>query len=59
MIRIGVGGWTFAPWRQTFYPEGLRQKDELSHMASRLSAVEVNGTFYRTQTPETFRNCVR
>lgn len=56
MIRIGVGGWTFAPWRQTFYPEGLRQKDELSHMASRLSAVEVNGTFYRTQTPETFRN---
>lgn len=56
MIRIGVGGWTFEPWRQTFYPEGLRQKDELSWMASQLSAVEVNGTFYRTQTPATFRN---
>lgn len=56
MIRIGVGGWTFEPWRQTFYPAGLRQKDELSWMASQLSAVEVNGTFYRTQTPATFRS---
>lgn len=56
MIRIGVGGWNFEPWRQSFYPEGLRQKDELAFMASQLSAVEVNGTFYRTQTPATFRN---
>lgn len=56
MIRIGVGGWNFEPWRETFYPQGLRQKDELAFMASRLSAVEVNGTFYRTQTPATFRN---
>lgn len=54
-VRIGVGGWTFAPWRETFYPPGLRQADELAYMASRLNAVEVNGTFYRTQTPETFR----
>lgn len=56
MIRIGVGGWNFEPWRQTFYPKGLRQKDELAYMASQLSAVEVNGTFYRTQTPATFRS---
>ena len=54
-IRIGVGGWTFAPWRETFYPDGVRQKDELAYMASRLGAVEVNGTFYRTQSPATFR----
>lgn len=54
-IHVGVGGWNFAPWRQTFYPEGLRQKDELAFMASQLSAVEVNGTFYRTQTTATFR----
>lgn len=54
-VRVGVGGWTFAPWRETFYPEGLRQADELAFMASRLTAIEVNGTFYRTQTPETFR----
>lgn len=53
-IRVGVGGWTFAPWRETFYPDGLRQKDELAYMASQLRVVEVNGTFYRTQTPATF-----
>ena len=55
-FRIGVGGWTFEPWRENFYPKGLRQADELAHMAGRLNAVEVNGTFYRTQTPQTFRN---
>lgn len=53
-IRVGVGGWTYAPWRQTFYPAGLPQKDELRHAASVLTAIEVNGTFYRSQKPETF-----
>lgn len=53
--RIGVGGWNFAPWRESFYPPKLRQADELAYMASKLNAVEVNGTFYRTQTPATFR----
>lgn len=54
-IRIGVGGWTYEPWRGPFFPAGLRQADEL-HFASRaLTAIEVNGTFYRTQTPATFR----
>lgn len=53
-IRIGIGGWNFAPWRQTFYPKGLAQKDELSYAASRLTAIEINGTFYRTPAPQTF-----
>ncbi|AXC50356.1 DUF72 domain-containing protein [Paracoccus suum] len=56
MIRIGVGGWNFPEWRGgAFYPDGLRQADELAHMASRLNAVEVNGTFYRSQSPQTYR----
>ena len=58
-IRIGVGGWTFEPWRGTFYPKGLRQADELRFAASALTAIEINGTFYRTQTRATFRNWAR
>ncbi len=54
-IRIGIGGWTFAPWRGVFYPKGLPQAKELSYAAERLTSIEVNGTFYRTQTPATFR----
>ncbi len=53
-IRIGIGGWSFAPWRQSFYPKGLPQKDELSYAAGRLTAIEINGTFYRSQKPQTF-----
>lgn len=53
-IHIGVGGWTYEPWRDNFFPADLRQVDEL-HFASRaLTAIEVNGTYYRTQTPATF-----
>ena len=48
---VGMAGWTFAPWRGDFYPEGLRQKDELAHAASRLSSLEINGTFYSMQKP--------
>lgn len=55
-IRVGVGGWTYEPWDQSFYPAGLRKKDQLSFAASQLSAIEINGTFYRTQKPETFAN---
>lgn len=53
-IRVGIGGWNYAPWRETFYPAGLAQKNELSHAASVLTAIEINGTFYRSQKPETF-----
>jgi uncharacterized protein YecE (DUF72 family) len=54
-IYIGVGGWTFAPWRGVFYPDGLPQAKELGYAASHLTSIEINGTFYRTQTPATFR----
>ena len=53
-IRIGVGGWNFEPWRGTFYPEGLAHKRELEFASSKLSSIEINGTFYRSQKPETF-----
>ncbi|WP_299328784.1 DUF72 domain-containing protein [Parasphingopyxis sp.] len=53
-IRVGIGGWTFKPWRGTFYPKGLRQADELEYAASQLGAIEINGTYYRLQKPESF-----
>ncbi len=53
-IRIGVGGWTYAPWRSTFYPAGLSQKRELEFAAGKLTSIEVNGTYYGSQKPETF-----
>ena len=54
-ISIGIGGWTFEPWRGTFYPKGLPHAKELSYASERLTSIEVNGTFYRTQTPATYR----
>jgi uncharacterized protein YecE (DUF72 family) len=54
-IRIGIGGWDFAPWRGLFYPQGLPRAQELAYAAAHLTSIEINGTFYRTQTPETFR----
>ena len=54
-VHVGIGGWTFAPWRGVFYPAGLPHAKELGYAASRLTSIEINGTFYRTQTPATFR----
>ena len=54
-IYIGIGGWTFAPWRGVFYPKGLPHAKELAYASERLTSIEVNGTFYRSQTPATFR----
>jgi len=54
MIRVGIGGWTYEPWRGTFYPPGLKHADELSYAASKLTAIEINGTFYRTQSAASF-----
>ena len=54
-IFIGIGGWTFAPWRGTFYPKGLPHAKELAYAGERLTSIEVNGTFYRTQSPQTYR----
>lgn len=53
-IRVGIGGWTYEPWRGLFYPAGLPHKRELEHAASRLTSIEINGTFYGSQKPETF-----
>ncbi len=54
-IYLGIGGWTFAPWRDVFYPKGLPHAQELGYAARHLTSIEINGTFYRTQTPATFR----
>ncbi|MDQ7251147.1 DUF72 domain-containing protein [Dongia sedimenti] len=54
-IRIGISGWRYAPWRGKFYPKGLRQKDELAYAASKFPTVEINGTFYSLQSPDSFR----
>ena len=53
-IRIGIGGWTFEPWRNNFYPSDLPQKRELEYASSKLTSIEVNGTYYGSQKPETF-----
>ncbi len=54
-IRIGVGGWTFAPWRGTFYPEGLAHKRELEFASRALTSIEINGTYYSTFAPDSWR----
>jgi uncharacterized protein YecE (DUF72 family) len=69
-IRAGVGGWTYEPWRDNFYPAGLPHSRELRYASERLNAVEVNGTFYSTfgaatfakwrdETPDGFTFCVK
>jgi len=54
-IRVGVGGWSYAPWRGVFYPKGLKQADELSYATSKLTSIEINATYYRLQSPNSFR----
>ena len=51
----GVGGWTYEPWRGVFYPKGLTHARELEYAGQKLTSIEVNGTFYSTQSPKTFR----
>jgi len=53
-IRVGIGGWTFAPWRDNFYPAKLVQKRELEYASRQLTAIEINGTFYGAQKPATY-----
>jgi len=54
-VRVGIGGWIFEPWRGAFYPPGLARAKELSYAASHLTTIEINATYYRAQTPTTFR----
>ena len=53
-IRIGVSGWRYPPWRGEFYPDGLRQADELTYAAQKLQTIEINGSFYSLQTPASY-----
>jgi uncharacterized protein YecE (DUF72 family) len=53
-IRVGIGGWTYAPWRKLFYPAGLLQRRELEYASRQLRAIEINGTFYGAQKPATY-----
>jgi uncharacterized protein YecE (DUF72 family) len=54
-IRVGVGGWTYAPWRNgAFYPPGLPHARELEYASRHLTLIEINGTFYRTQSAASF-----
>ena len=55
-IRIGVGGWTYPPWRETFYPQGLPQKRELEYASRQLGAIEINATFYGRQSPKSWKS---
>lgn len=54
-IRIGTSGWAYPGWRKSFYPSGLSPRRELEHIASLMNSVEINATFYRLQSPDTFR----
>ena len=54
-IHIGVGGWTYEPWRGAFYPEGLPHKDELKHMSRKLTSIEINGTYYSSFKPASWK----
>jgi len=53
-IHIGIGGWTYEPWRGVFYPEGLVQKRELEYAAGKLTSIEINGTYYSTFKPDSW-----
>lgn len=54
-IRVGIGGWNFAPWRGTFYPPALPQARELAFASQNLTSIEINATYYGSQKPESFR----
>ncbi|MDR7296110.1 uncharacterized protein YecE (DUF72 family) [Pelomonas aquatica] len=53
-IRVGIGGWNFEPWRDNFYPKGWPQARELEYASRRLTAIEINSTYYGAQKPATF-----
>ena len=53
-IRVGIGGWSYDPWRETFYPKDVAKKKELIYASSQVTAIEINATYYRTQSPASF-----
>jgi uncharacterized protein YecE (DUF72 family) len=54
-VWIGTSGWRYPPWRGTFYPQGLAQRRELEHLSRQVSSIEINGSFYSLQRPESYR----
>jgi uncharacterized protein YecE (DUF72 family) len=54
-VRVGTSGWVYPPWRGTFYPKGLTQKRELHHLSRLVTSIEINGSFYALQRPESFQ----
>ena len=54
-VWVGTSGWRYPPWRGTFYPPGLPQRRELAHLAGLVNSVEINGSFYSLQRPESYR----
>jgi uncharacterized protein YecE (DUF72 family) len=54
-VYVGIGGWTYEPWRGTFYPQGLPQKRELDFASRRLTSIEINGTYYSSFKPESWK----
>ena len=55
MIRVGIGGWNYPPWRGTFYPKGLAQAKELEFASRALTTIEINATYHRLQKPDSFK----
>ena len=53
-VRVGIGGWDFDPWRKTFYPSDVPKKDQLVYASRQVTAIEVNATYYRTQSAASF-----
>ena len=54
-VRIGISGWTYAPWRGVFYPKDLPQKRELEYASAQLNSIEINGSFYSLQRPSSYQ----
>jgi uncharacterized protein YecE (DUF72 family) len=55
MIRVGIGGWSYEPWRETFYPKEVSAAKELEYASRKVTAIEINATFYRTQSEASFK----
>ncbi len=53
-IHVGIGGWNYDPWRETFYPKEVKKKDELAYASTQVTAIEINATYYRTQSESSF-----
>jgi uncharacterized protein YecE (DUF72 family) len=55
-IRIGISGWRYEPWRGVFYPKDLAQRDELHYASRAVNTIEINGSFYSLQRPDSYAN---